>query len=357
MDERTLLLNVLKVFGLSAASFFIAFLFAPLLTHYLYKYKLWVKKHDRKDLHNKEAPVVAELTKNRGAINTPYMGGILVWGTTLALALLFFALSGMFDGTVLQKINFLSRNQTWLPLTALVAASLVGFADDWFTVTSKDGSRGKGLNFKTRAGIVLCIGLVGALWFYGPLETDSVRVPFVGDVKLGVLFIPFFMLVMLAVFAGGVIDGLDGLAGGVFASIIAAYGGIAYFQAQLDLAAFLGVMGGALLAFLWFNIPPARFYMGETGMLGLTTTLTIVAFLTEAVAVLPIIAFPLVLEVASNIVQIFSKKFRGKKTFLAAPIHHHLEAIGWPHYKITMRFWVVSVVAALTGMVIHIVGN
>jgi len=165
------------------------------------------------------------------------------------------------------------------------------------------------------------------------------------------------MLTVLAVFSSGIIDGLDGLAGGVLASVIAAYGGIAFFQQQIDLAAFLGVMGGALLAFLWYNIPPARFYMGETGMLGLTTALTMVAFLTDAVVVFPIIAFPLVLETGSVIIQVVSKKIRGKKVFRAAPLHHHFEAIGWPHYKVTMRFWVVSLVTALVGMVIHLVGK
>ena len=141
------------------------------------------------------------------------------------------------------------------------------------------------------------------------------------------------------------------------ASAIAAYGGIAFFQQQIDLAAFLGVIGGALLAFLWYNIPPARFYLSETGMLGLTVLITVVAFLTKAVIVLPIIAFPLVVTAGSDIIQVASKRLRGKKVFLAAPIHHHFEAKGWPHYKVTMRFWVVSVVTAVMGMVIHLIGS
>ncbi|MEK9166602.1 MAG: phospho-N-acetylmuramoyl-pentapeptide-transferase, partial [Patescibacteria group bacterium] len=154
-----------------------------------------------------------------------------------------------------------------------------------------------------------------------------------------------------------VIDGLDGLAGGVMASIFAAYSGIAFFQNQIDLAAFSAVVAGAIAAFLWFNIPPARFYMGETGIMGLTTSLTVIAFLTDAVAVLPIIALPLVLDAGSVVLQLLSKRFFGKKIFLVAPLHHHFEAKGWPAYKVTMRAWVLSVVAAIVGMVVTLLGK
>lgn len=357
MDERALLLNVLKVFGLSTVSFFVAFLITPMLSHYLYKHKMWRKHIERNAATGEHAAVISAILKERTRIETPRMGGVLIWTTTAIITLLLFLLASFSENQLLQKLNFLSRNQTWLPLAALVAASLVGLIDDWTHVKSRDSYVGGGLDLKMRILLVLIMGAVGAWWFYRPLETNSIIVPFIGEVYLGLLFIPFFMLVMLAVFAGGVIDGLDGLAGGVFASMIAAYGGIAYFQAQIDLAAFLGVIGGALLAFLWFNIPPARFYMGETGILGLTSMLTVVAFLTKAVAVLPIIAFPLVLEVGSDIIQVASKRLRGKKIFLAAPLHHHFEAKGWPHYKVTMRFWIIGFVMAMVGMVVHLIGR
>ena len=97
--------------------------------------------------------------------------------------------------------------------------------------------------------------------------------------------------------------------------------------------------------------------MGETGILGLTTTLTVIAFLTNSVIVLPIIAFVPAVEAASVIIQLASKRFRGKKVFLVAPLHHHFEAIGWPSYKVTMRFWVISFVAAIIGMVVALVGR
>ena len=162
---------------------------------------------------------------------------------------------------------------------------------------------------------------------------------------------------MWAVFSGGVIDGLDGLSGGVFASIFSAYASIAFFQNQINLATLASVIVGSILAFLWFNIPPARFYMSETGIMALTTTLTAVAFLTNAVFVLPIIALPLVLESLSVIIQLGSKRFFGRKIFLVAPIHHHFEALGWPAEKVTMRFWILSAVAAVLGMILHLMGQ
>ena len=141
------------------------------------------------------------------------------------------------------------------------------------------------------------------------------------------------------------------------AAIFAAYTGIAFFQNQIDLAAFSAVVVGAIAAFLWFNIPPARFYMGETGILGLTTSLTVIAFLTDAVSVLPLIALPLVLDSASVSIQLISKRFFGKKVFLVSPLHHHFEAKGWPAYKVTMRAWILASVCAMVGMVIAILGR
>ncbi|MFH1705459.1 MAG: phospho-N-acetylmuramoyl-pentapeptide-transferase, partial [Patescibacteria group bacterium] len=203
---------------------------------------------------------------------------------------------------------------------------------------------------------VALIGLVGALWFYFKLDWSTIHIPGNGDLEINGWYIPLFVLVMMAVYSGGVIDGLDGLAGGSFASIFAAFAGISLFLGQVDIAAFCSVILGALLAFLWFNIPPARFYMTETGTMGLCATLTVVAFLTDSVLVLPVIGFLLVIESGSVILQLLSKKFRGKKIFLSSPIHHHFEALGWPHYKVTMRFWVIGAVMAIAGIAIRLLG-
>ncbi|MFM2357729.1 MAG: phospho-N-acetylmuramoyl-pentapeptide-transferase, phospho-N-acetylmuramoyl-pentapeptide-transferase, partial [Candidatus Parcubacteria bacterium] len=204
-------------------------------------------------------------------------------------------------------------------------------------------------------------GLACGLWFFYKLDIVSIGLPG-GELYLGVLFPIFFALVTIFIYSGGVIDGIDGLAGGIFASMFTAYAGIAFYQQQINLAAFCITITGAILAFLWFNIPPARFYMSETGSMALTITLAVVAFMTDklgggyGVLVLPIIALPLVVTTTSNLIQIFSKKFRGKKFFLVAPIHHHFEALGWPSYKVTMRFWIVSVVSAMLGFALALIG-
>ena len=255
------------------------------------------------------------------------MGGLLIWVTVIFVIFLFFILSLIFPGTWMAQFNFLSRGQTWLPLFTLVVASIVGLIDDILVVKGWGKYIGGGISFKKRLLMVILIGLIGSIWFYQKLGWDTVFVPFLGDVSIGLWYIPLFILVTVACWSGGVIDGLDGLAGGTFASIFGAFSIIAFSLGKIDLAAFCAVITGTLFAFLWFNIPPARFYMGETGILGLTTVLSVMAFLTDSVYVLPIIAGLLVVEVLSVIIQLLSKKFRKKKVFLSTPIHHHFEAI------------------------------
>ncbi len=278
------------------------------------------------------------------------------------LIFLFFILSYIKHPWWLKNFNFLSRGETWLPLFTLVAASLVGLLDDALVVFGKGNYIAKGLTFKRRLLIVSLIGLAGGLWFYYKLGWSSIHVPLIFnfpggiDFVIGAWMIPLFILVTLASWSGGVIDGLDGLSGGVFASIFTAFLIIAFSQGKIELATFCAAILGALFAFLWFNIPPARFYMGETGILGLTSTMAVVAFLTDSIVVLPIIAGPLVIEAGSCIVQLLSKRFRRKKIWLSTPIHHHLEAKGWPAHQVTMRFWIVSIILAILGAAIRLLG-
>jgi len=352
MNEITI--NVIKIFTLGAVAFILAFFLTPILTHFLYKYKLWRKDTREKSIDGREIPFFKKF-HSEGETRIPRFGGLLIWVSTLILAIFFFFLAKT-NIWWFKKLNFLSRSQTWLPLFALATASLTGLIDDILQIFGKGKYVGGGLRLRYRLILVALIGLIGGWWFYFKLGNSTIHVPGNGDFLIGVWYIPFFVLVMMATYSGGVIDGLDGLAGGVFASIFAAFGGIALFQNQIDLAAFCAVITGAILAFLWFNIPPARFYMGETGMIGLCCALTVVAFLTDSVLVLPIIGFLLVIESGSVILQLLSRKFRHKKLFLAAPIHHHFEAKGWPHYKITMRFWVIGIVAAIIGVAIRLLG-
>ncbi len=352
-----MILNVLKVFGASVIAFFAGMALTPFAARYLYKYKMWRKEVRRFAPDGSPTPIFSELHKDR-EIGIPRLGGVLVWIVPLFIILFFRALIYFFPSYfILHKLNFLSRFQTWLPLFTLVSASLVGLADDLLQIFGRGKYIAGGMRFSRRLAMIVIIASSGAWWFYAKLGVSGVFIPFWGEISLGLFFTVFFVLVMVATFSGGVIDGLDGLAGGVLAAAFSAYAGIAFFQNQIDLATFSASVVGAILAFLWHNIPPAKFYMGESGIMGLTTTLTVLAFLTGSVAVLPIIALPLVLASGSSLIQLLSKRFFGRKVFKVAPLHHHLEAIGWPAHQVTMRFWVIAVVFAVIGMVIALIGR
>lgn len=339
------LFQISRILGLAALGFVVAFSLTPLWTHFLYKYKLG------KQIRTDGAPVFQQLHQKKEG--TPTMGGLLVWLAVLILALLFWGLAKLGVDSIVGKLNFLSRSQTFLPLGALVASALVGLADDLMGIF-KIGPKGGGLKMRHRIIIYTLIAAFGAWWFYSKLSWSTIHIPFVGNFDIGLWYVLIFIFILVATsFSVNETDGLDGLAGGTLLTAFGAYGVIAYSQGHYDLAAFCGVIIGALLAFLWFNIHPARFFMGDTGAMSLGVTLGIIAMLTNQFLLLPLIGFILVIESLSVLVQIISKKMRrGKKIFLSAPLHHHLEAKGWPETKVTMRFWIISWMMAALGLII-----
>lgn len=355
---NTATFDSIKILLPAVIAFLVGIGLTPTLSNFMYKHKLW--RRSSRSKQNTEAMSVEfqKIHNEVGENSTPRIGGVLVWVSIIVTMALVYLLYVFFPNEITEKLNFLSRNQTLLPLATLLFASLVGLLDDLIQIYRKDDSAkaGDGIPRFIRILVVLFIGAVGAWWFYAKLGVLGIHIPFYGDVSLGWLFVPFFMLVVLGVFTGSVIDGIDGLAAGTMCAAYASYLVIAFSQNQIDLAAFCAVIIGGLLAFLWFNIPPARFYLGETGMLGLTVALAVVAFLTREVLLLPIIAFPLFITSVSSSVQMFSKKYFGKKILKVAPLHHHFEALGWPAYKVTMRYWVVAVITAILGAIIAIVG-
>jgi phospho-N-acetylmuramoyl-pentapeptide-transferase len=342
--------DIMRVFVPATTAFVLGVALTPLLAHFLYKYKFWKAAANKVSLDGSPASTFNDLHKTRET-GTPRAGGILVWGSALITAGIFALLAALYPGR-LGAFAFISRAETWLPLAALATGGLVGFIDDLWEVRGR-----RGIPLRVRLGFVTLVGFLSAWWFYSKLGVTAISFPFVpGPINLGILFIPFFMLVALSLYAGAVIDGIDGLSGGVYGSIFAAYAGIAFFQGQLNLAALCAAILGALLAFLWFNIPPARFYLSETGTMGLTLALVVIVFLTDlrglghGLMALPVIALPLVVTVISVLAQILWKKLFHRKLLRIAPLHHHFEAIGWPPYKVTMRYWVVGIICAIVGM-------
>jgi len=348
-------MDIVKIFIPTTIAFIIGIAITPIVSNFLYKHKMWKKKSVAMATDGGTTTLSQKL-HNDEERKTPRMGGIIIWASAL-ITILLFKFGAIIDGPILAKLSFLSRNQTWLPIFTLIVGALVGLVDDYFSVTERYDQKAGGLSSKKRLLAVFIIALIGAWWFYAKLEMTDIMIPFWGLWDAGYLFIIFFIIVMLGTYSGGVIDGLDGLSGGVFGIIFSAYGLIAFIQNQIDLSAFCFVLVGGLLAFLWFNIPPARFFMSETGTMALTITIVVVAFLTKQVLILPIIAFPLVISSASSSIQLLSKKFRnGKKVFLVAPLHHHFQALGWPATKVVMRYWIIGIISATIGIIIHLIG-
>lgn len=336
---------VIRLLTFFTISFVGAVLWTPLLTHFLYKYKLGKQIRDEKS-----APVFSKMHAHKAG--TPTMGGVLVWLTT-AVIILVVAFLGILWPAQFGSWNFLSRSQTFLPFGILLASAFVGLVDDYWNV-KKIGPKGGGLRMRHRLLMYTAIAAVGAFWFYVKLGRSAVHVPFLGGYEIGPWYILFFIFVIVATaFSVNESDGLDGLSGGTLLAAFGTYSAIAFEQGRYDMATLCAVIVGALLAFLWFNIHPARFFMGDTGAMSLGVTLGIVAMLTNAELLLPVIGFLFVIESLSVIVQILSRKIRGKKLFLSTPLHHHLEASGWPEPKIVMRFWIIAAATSAVGLVLY----
>ncbi|MBI1908211.1 phospho-N-acetylmuramoyl-pentapeptide-transferase [Candidatus Uhrbacteria bacterium] len=334
-----------KILVLATLSFVLALAWTPLLTHVLYKYRMG--KSIRSAV---SAPMFAKLHAKKAGV--PTMGGLLMWVTPLVLAFIFFLIHAIDPEHFIGQLNFLSRAQTWLPLAALVAAGAVGFIDDYLNVRGI-GEHGGGIHIRHRLVLYTIIAAIGAWWFYVKLGWDSLHIPLYGDVTIGWWYIPLFIaVIVLTSFSVNQTDGLDGLAGGTMASAFGAYAVIALIQGRVDLAALCAVIMGSLFAFLWFNIFPARFIMGDTGAMSLGVTLGIVAMLTDSALLLPIIGIVFVVEAITTVIQLVSKRAFGRKVFLIAPIHHHFEAKGWPEPKVVMRLWLLSWIGAALGLIV-----
>lgn len=284
------------------------------------------------------------------------MGGIIIWGTVLALALFFWILDLLFDG-FFSYLNFVDRGETYLPLAALVIAAFFGLIDDILGVL-RIGSKGGGVRVSQKLIIYTFLSAAGAWWFYSPsiLDWHVLNIPLVGNFDIGAWYIPLFMFVIIAsAFSANETDGLDGLLGGVALFAFGALAVVAFALGRFDLAAMLGTIIGALMAFLWFNIYPAKFFMGDTGSMALGITLGVTTMLTNTAFLLPLFAIILVAESVSVMLQVTSRKLFRRKIFLSTPIHHHFEALGWPESQVTMRFWIISVVFVALGLAIFFI--
>ena len=312
-------------------------------------------------------------------IGTPVMGGLLVVIVVTVMTILF---------------NW-DRRFTWVPIGVMMFSALLGGLDDllnifgsyrrirpfamvkklarvhkhwymriWYRIqiplnTIKGffralGSRpGKGVQVHEKLFFQLIAGAVTAWWLFfklGP-EWELIAVPFNGEVSIGWLLIPLVILIVMATAnAVNFADGLDGLAGG---SLIIAFGGlmiVAWLQGNIFFAVLNGTVVGALLPYTYFNVRPAKFEMGDVGSLGLGALLAVVAVAQNEIMILPFIGFIFFLELASVLIQAFSRYVLGKRVFKMAPLHHHFEFKGWSEEKIVQRFWIIHSLAVIVGI-------
>ncbi|MGB3945236.1 MAG: phospho-N-acetylmuramoyl-pentapeptide-transferase [Candidatus Saccharimonadales bacterium] len=331
--------DVTQMFLLSVGAFLLAMMLTPIYTFMAYRYRFW-KKQRTTSTNGEALEVFTKLHAVKFKRNIPTMAGIIGVVAIAAITFLF---------------NFDER--TYLPLAALIAGAVVGLIDDVINLRS-NGRGVAGLRSSLKFTMIVAIGSVLGWYFFTKIGIDTVQVPFLGAFTVGWLIVPIFAFVVTATAnAVNISDGLDGLAGGLLALSFAAFGVIALFQNQLILAGFCFTVIGALLSYLWFNIYPARFFMGDIGSFAFGVTLGVIAMLTNSLFLLPVIGILFVIEAGSSLVQITSKKFFGRKIFKSAPIHHHLEAIGWPETKVTMRFWVIGCIAASCGIMLALAGG
>ncbi len=349
MSEAFTIFNGIRVLMVATLSFFMALALEPLWMRVLRRFFSHGKEIEKQDNTFWGAvPIFNALHKKKEG--TPTMGGFIIWFSVAFVTVLFWVLHGTVDG-FWSKVNFLSRSQTYLPLAFLIIAGLVGMADDIIGIRRRGG-----FGMAKRLLLFVAVACAGGWWFVVKLGKDAINIPFLGDVHIGVFwyFLSAVFIMVATAFSMNETDGLDGLSGGTFMTMFAALGAIAFDQGRMDLATFMAAILGALVAFLWFNIYPAKFFMGDTGVMALGFVAGATALLLGVPLLLPLIAIIPLLESLSVIIQTASKKIRGKKIFLSTPIHHTFEALGWHETQITMRFWVVNAIGATAGLTIFL---
>ena len=341
--------DLFLIVGSGTLAFIISIILTPWFTRQLVKFKIGKQIREHAMSGEKSSLFSALHAKKSG---TPTMGGLLIWSTIIIVV----AISMILKHYNIFNHSLFSRAETWVPLFTLITCGILGAIDDYLNV--KGIGKTKGLSAKLKFLWLVIFSAIGAWWFYSKLGYHSINIPFPGidQIEVGIWYIPIFIFIIIATAnAVNFTDGLDGLASGLLILAFGSFGILAYTQGLLILSALCAVISGAVLAFLWFNIPPAKFYMGDTGSLSLGATLGVIAMLTDQTLILPIIGFVFVIEALSVIIQLTSKKFFKRKVFKIAPIHHHFEQVGWKESTIVMRFWIIGAIMASFGTILGLI--
>ncbi|MFT4037833.1 MAG: phospho-N-acetylmuramoyl-pentapeptide-transferase [Thermomicrobiales bacterium] len=280
---------------------------------------------------------------------TPTMGGLMITLAVVVITLVF---------------NIQGRLSMLLPVAVLVAVAALGAIDDRMSLLG--GKKQGGMSARFKFLWLAVIALVAAAILHAPfpygLGLSSVYLPFIGRYDIGLLYVPIAALAIAGMAnAVNFTDGLDTLAAGTGAVAFVSYAIIAYRQGQLGVVTFCLTMVGALMGFLWFNAAPAQVFMGDTGSLALGAALAVAAFMTGQWLLLPVVGAVFIAEAASVILQVGYFKLtkrrygEGRRLFKMAPLHHHFEMLGWSETQVTMRFWMLSMMAGLIGVAMALV--
>lgn len=339
--------NLIEIFAYTSLAFLLATFLFPKFIEVIKELKFTQKIREKGLLGG--SPIFSALHAHKSG--TPTMGGAVIIFSILAVIGFSRILSyfGILDHSVL------NRGETYLPIITLFSVGVLGLADDYLNITEKNAQ--KGLSAKVKFWSLVLFAMVGAIWFSFKLGWSIIHVPGIGDFDIGLWYAPLFIFVMVGTSnAVNITDGLDGLAGGLLAIAFGVFAVISYFYGLPILAVFCAMIVGTLVAFLWFNVPPAKIYMGDTGSLALGATLGVIAMLTNSIFVLIIVCGVFIAETISVILQLFWKKKFKKKLFKVAPVHHHFEAIGWSEAQITTRFWIIGAGCGIIGLILGLLG-
>jgi phospho-N-acetylmuramoyl-pentapeptide-transferase len=282
---------------------------------------------------------------HRVKMGTPTMGGVMFIMPVLMLSGLLnaVALIGVTTGGVGRSVL--------LPMVVMVGFAVLGAVDDWEGIHGK--RKGDGMRARTKFAVQVILALATAYVLKYVIDAPDLYLPgYFFEVEIGWIYVPIAAFIIVAESnAVNFTDGLDGLAGLIAATAIAAFGGIALMQEQTFLARFCFILVGALFGFLWFNVHPAQLIMGDTGSMALGSVLAVIALMTGQWPMLLIIAIIPLAEMLSVVIQIvYFRLTRGKRFFKMTPIHHHFELLGWSETQIVQRFWLIGLMAALVGI-------
>ena len=342
--------EMLQMLLIASLSFVLALAMTPIYTYFAYKYKFW-KRQRSKDTSGEKLEVFTELHKHKfaGKRVFPTMAGIVSVVAILAITLLF---------------NW-SREQTWLLGAALFGGAFLGLVDDVINVFGVNILRVGFLKNEGVAGLrapvkfimMTALGLFLGWFFYDKLGVSAIAIPYIEPLYLGFWIILVFAFAVVATSnAVNITDGLDGLAGGLLVMAYAAFGVIAVVQGNYGIAGFCWTTVGALLAYLWFNVYPARFMMGDVGSFAFGAALGVVAMMLGQFFLLPIICGVFVVEAASSLIQILSKKFFHRRVIPSAPLHQTLLLRWKSETKVVARLWIIGAALAIIGIMIALSG-